>query len=137
MKWRLVDHRADTGFEAEGDTLEEVFMSAAAAFLFICTELTAEELTGHEGEEESISISAADDEELAVSWLNELLFRMETRSEVFIAQNIKISMSPPTLEAKGRKVRMVFDSLPVKAATYGGMELRRYPRPFLRIFLDI
>ena len=112
-------------------------MSAAAAFLFICTELTAEELSGHEGEEENISISAADGEELAVSWLNELLFRMETRSEVFIAQNIKISMSPPTLEAKGRKVRMVFDSLPVKAATYGGMELRRYPRPFLRIFLDI
>ncbi len=137
MAWKLIDHRADAGFEAEGETLEEVFTDGTAAFLFICTGMTAEELLEREGKEDAINMTAEDGEELAVSWFNELLFRMETKSEVFIPQTIKVSLSPPSIEAMGRTVRMTLDSLSVKAATYGQMKLRAYPRPFLRIFLDL
>ena len=104
----------------------------SCTFLFICTELTAEELSGHEGEEENISISAADGEELAVSWLNELLFRMETRSEVFIAQNIKISMSLQHSRQRQEGPHGIRFP-PVKARHLRRNGTSPYP-PFLRIF---
>ena len=137
MGWKLVDHRADIGFEAEGDTLEEAFLEGTAAFLFVCTGMTTEELMDMEGEEETVAVSAEDPEELAVSWLNELLFRMETGSGVFVPQKMEISLSPPSLHAEGLTIPLNLDAISVKAATYGQMELRTSPRPFMRIFLDI
>jgi SHS2 domain-containing protein len=35
VAWKILDHTADAGFEAEADTLAEIFLDAAEAFLFI------------------------------------------------------------------------------------------------------
>lgn len=137
MAWRLVDHTADAGIEAEGETLDEVFLGAAEAFLYLCNGLLMDKPTLREGEKETLTLSAEDGEELAVSWLNELLFRMETKSEVFLPETVNVSLSPPSIIAEGRTIPLTMDAIPVKSATYGGMILRASPSPFLRIFLDM
>lgn len=137
MAWRLVDHTADAGIEAEGETLDEVFLAAAEAFLYLCTGLLMDERELRKGGKETLALSAEDGEELAVSWLNELLFKMETKSEVFIPETLNVSLSPPSVTAAGRTIPLAMDAIPVKSATYGRMVLRTSPRPFLRIFLDM
>ena len=137
MAWRLVDHTADAGIEAEGETLDEVFLAAAEAFLYLCTGLLMDERERRVGGKETLALSAEDGEELAVSWLNELLFKMETKSEVFIPETLNVSLSPPSVTAAGRTIPLAMDAIPVKSATYGRMVLRTSPRPFLRIFLDM
>ena len=46
MAWRLLEHTADAGFEAEADTLAEVFLDAAEAFLFLAAGLTPGDFPG-------------------------------------------------------------------------------------------
>lgn len=137
MAWRLLDHRADAGFEAEGETLEELFFHGAEAFLFLAAGLTFATFTPLPEEELTISLSGTDGEELAVAWLNELVFLAETRSLLFRPRRIKVSLSPPLLTATGETMTSPQCGQPVKAATYGGLVLRTEPRPLLKMFLDL
>lgn len=136
MTWKILDHTADAGFEAEADTLSEVFFDAAEAFLFLAAGMAPGDLP-ESGKSDALFLSAADGEELAVSWLNELLFLAETRSEFFLPVRITVSLAPPSLSSLGRAVPFNRRVLSVKAATYGGIVLRTSPRPFLRMFLDL
>ncbi len=136
MAWRILDHTADAGFEAEADTMAEVFLDAAEVFLFIAAGLAPRDFPESD-EHDNLFLSAADGEELAVSWINELIFLAETRSAIFLPLQITISLAPPSLAARGRTVPLNRLVLPVKAATYGGLVLRTSPRPFLRMFLDL
>ena len=136
MAWRLLEHTADAGFEAEADTLAEVFLDAAEAFLFLAAGLTPRDFPGS-GEKSELFLSSPDGEELAVSWLNELLFLAETRSVFFLPVKVTVSLSPPAIAASGRTVPLNGRVLSVKAATYGGLVLRTSPRPFLRMILDL
>ena len=137
MGWRILDHRADGGFEAEGDTLDEVFLHGAEAFLFLATGLTFKDFAPKTAGEETLELSALDLEELAVSWISELLFLAEAQGRLFRPKLIKISAYPPRLWATGETMAFSMGAIPIKAATYGGLILRTEPRPFLRMFLDL
>lgn len=136
MTWKILDHTSDAGFVAEADTLAEIFLDAAEAFLFIAAGPAPGDFY-ETGEFHTFFLSAVDGEELAVSWINELIFIAETRSEWFLPLQVRVSLSPPSLSARGKTVALKGRALSVKAATYGGLQLRTSPRPFLRMYFDL
>lgn len=71
--YQLLEHTADMGIEASGETPEELFAQSAYALL----EILAGTPQAAAREERSVTLMAADTEELLVSWLNEILYLFE------------------------------------------------------------
>lgn len=84
-RYELLDHTADIGITAFGRDLPEVFSVAAHAMFDILTDTDRIE----EASDFDLQISAANVEELLVTWLAELLYRYET--ERFICKRFAIS----------------------------------------------
>jgi SHS2 domain-containing protein len=72
---RLLEHTADMGIEASGQTLEELFAQAAYGLMEIISG-TPEALCR---EEKSVTVEGGDSEELLVNWLNEILYLFEIK----------------------------------------------------------
>jgi SHS2 domain-containing protein len=72
---RLLEHTADMGIEASGETLEELFAQAAYGLL----EIIAGTAEAHSREEKSVTVEGGDAEELLVNWLNEILYLFEIK----------------------------------------------------------
>lgn len=139
MPWNIIHHTADAGFEVTADSLEELFSQAGEAFYFLCLEQTFSR-KAHEGSEQTcaITIDALDLEELMVSWINELLFLLESDSSAFVPEKVTITRrGEMLLEAEGFLISLNSPRISVKAATYGGLEIWESPSAFLRIFLDM
>jgi len=137
MSWKIIDHDADSGFEAHGDTLDELFTESAAAFLFLCSGKSMAGLQEEGRGTEHISLEAADLEELVVSWLNEILFLAETRSFFFVPSVVRVRTSPLSLYAEGCTAPCGTGPVPVKAATYSGLAVQNIPAPYLRMIVDM
>src|SRR3954464_1631730 len=76
MGYRFIDHTGDVSADLPGETLEELFFSAAQALTDTMTELSGvgSSVT------QSVTLEAATVEGLLVAWLNELLYRFEVRN---------------------------------------------------------
>lgn len=72
---RLLEHTADMGIEASGETLEELFAQAAYGLL----EIIAGNPEALCREEKIVSVEGGDAEELLVNWLNEILYLFEIK----------------------------------------------------------
>jgi SHS2 domain-containing protein len=72
---RLLEHTADMGIEASGETLEDLFAQAAYGLLEIIAG-TPEALCR---EEMIVTVEGGDAEELLVNWLNEILYLFEIK----------------------------------------------------------
>ena len=72
---RLLEHTADMGIEASGETLEELFAQAAYGLL----EIIAGNLEALCREEKIVTVEGEDSEELLVNWLNEILYLFEIK----------------------------------------------------------
>jgi SHS2 domain-containing protein len=73
--FRLLEHTADMGIEATGDSLEDVFIQAGRglrAMIFGETPIGG-------AREVSITVRGADYAELLVDWLSEILYRFEVK----------------------------------------------------------
>ncbi|MDI9370697.1 MAG: archease [Synergistaceae bacterium] len=138
MSWKIIAHTADAGLEVSARSWNELFSLAAEGFYHLCLDgAPAPSLQGADGDPHVISIDAVDLEELAVSWLNELLFLLETRYVLFAPSSLSVSDTEATLTAEGVLIPSNHDRIAVKAATYGGIEVNADPSPFLRVFLDM
>ncbi len=137
MVWRILNHTADAGLEITAPSWSDVFSQAAEAFFSICLDEAAFPLHDRGGTFFSLKMEALDLEELAVSWLNELLFLLEVEGAVFYSSALCVTKDPVTLTAEGVLVSGMFRRISVKAATYGEILLRSEPEPFLRIYLDL
>ena len=73
-RYELIDHTADIGIIAFGRDLPEAFSNAAYAMFDILTD--ADRINGKESFD--IQVSARNQDELLINWLDELLFRYET-----------------------------------------------------------
>jgi SHS2 domain-containing protein len=73
-RYKLIDHTADIGIVAFGKDLPEAFANAAYAMFEILTDVS--KVDGKDSFE--LHVSARNQEELLVTWLDELLFRYET-----------------------------------------------------------
>ena len=73
--FRLLEHTADMGIEAQGDSLAALFRQTALGLRQIITACS----DIHSRQEVLVELQAQDREELLVNWLSELLFLLEAR----------------------------------------------------------
>jgi SHS2 domain-containing protein len=123
-RYEQFPHTADIGVRVFGKDLKELFENAAFAMFDIMADL--EGLTGDTVEE--FRLSASDDEELLVAWLDELLYRSCTKGTIYYKFTVSV-LAGGRLEASavGRPVGANRNRLKteIKAATYGGLEIRK------------
>jgi SHS2 domain-containing protein len=74
-RFRLLEHTADMGIAAEGETLAALFQQAALGLRQIITATTDIEPR----QEVLLEVRGQDREELLVNWLDELIFLVEQR----------------------------------------------------------
>jgi SHS2 domain-containing protein len=136
-KYRVIEHTADIGIEAEADSLEELFeVAAEGMFSFIIDPSLVSEV-----ERRHVEIDAADLEELMFSWLNELAYMLG-------ADGLLLSRFDIERVATTRLEAMVWgepidpdrhrDAEEVKAATYHQMAVEKREGTWLaRIIFDV
>ncbi len=139
-RYEHIDHPSDVGFEAYGDTLEELFENAAIAtysFMTNIEDMMDEEAT----ERREFDIRSEDLKSLMFDWLDEILFFFESDMLIFIRFNIKIDEKEFSL--KGFCDGIIFDPsdheayIIVKAVTYHMMDLKKNDRWTGRVVLDV
>ena len=133
---RYLEHAADIGLEAEGASLAECLARAAAGVfgLMFRVEAGLEPRQVYE-----LDLEAADDDELMVSWLQELLYRAEVDEICFLRFEVETDGDRLKGRAAGVPIRSVEPAGPgVKAVTRHGLEVgRRNGRWKARVLLDV
>lgn len=132
--YELIEHTADIGIRVAGKTKEDIFINAACAMLNIMVASKVIDSTclpcriRHRQEREhSLTIKAADTEELLVCFLNELIYLV---SKKFLPAKFKIvKMDSQSLTAlvSGEKFDMRRHRLKteIKAATYHNLKIEK------------
>ena len=135
LSWKEIDHTADAGIEVMSDSLEELFSEAAEAFYFIMFDSST--FAGNVQKDHTVVLEGMDLADLAVQWLNELIYIWDTERSIFTPSMIKVDTDDLRLTVKGSLLKNDHSAGKVKAATYGGLVLKTQPFFFLRVFLDI
>jgi SHS2 domain-containing protein len=78
-KFEIIDHTADIGLIIHGDSLQEVFVNAAAGLFSLMTDMDNIKPVI----KQQIELSADDMESLLIDWLNELLYLLDANGVVF------------------------------------------------------
>lgn len=118
------EHTADVGLTARGRTPEEVFVHAAQGLV----DLMVDPRGLQETRSVEVTVSAPDREALLVSWLNELLYLLDTQRFIPLRcritnlneTSITAQLVGDTLDPSRHAVRRM-----VKAATYHGLRFTR------------
>lgn len=133
----ILDHPADLGIEARGNTPAEAFEQAARGLISVIVDPDSVRLV----QSRSMKIEAGDPQQLLVRWLTEVLYLYDGLK--FAPREFRIGrLSSHLLEAQVRGEP--FDRqrhtirLDVKAITYHQLEIRqRGSGHWLQVFLDI
>jgi len=135
--YRIIDHTADTGFEVQGKTREQVFENAARAFFHIMWRI------GHhkENKPETITVKGNDLQELLVNFLEEFLYLYDAKG--LICSQLKIySITDTEIRVKvwlqQFDVKQDQELLAVKAVKYHQLYIGEKEQGWsAQIFLDI
>ena len=133
----LIDHPADLGIEARGDTLAQAFEQAATGLMSVILDLSSVEARISR----EVFLEASDSEHLLVKWLAEVLYLYD--GEKFVSREFSISqLRQDSLRATVLGETFVAEKhvtrLDVKAVTYHQLvvqETNTVSR--IRVFLDI
>ena len=113
--FRLLEHTADMGIEAQAPTCEELFVQVAKGLLVL---LAGSGETPCSVREITLEIGAGDVEELLVVWLNELLYLIQTKG-LWPQEIILTDVKSGSLEARLSVVPLTGNpQREIKAATY-------------------
>ena len=123
-RYEQFSHTADIGVRVYGRTLKDLFDNAAFAMFDIIADLE-----GLKGElVQDVELTASDQEELLIAWLDELLYNFYTKKIIFYKFDVDI-LSQDLLRAKafGRSVSENPNRLKteIKAATYYNLKIRK------------
>ena len=135
--YRILDHPADLGIEACGNTPAEAFEQAACGLISVIVDPDSVRPV----QSRSVKIEAGDHQQLLVRWLTEVLYLYDGLT--FAPREFKIGqLSSHLLEAQVRGEpfdrRRHTVRLDVKAITYHQLEVRRRGSGhWLQVFLDI
>ena len=135
--YRILDHTADVGLEAEGATLAEAFANAATGMYSIMVHLDRVSENVHR----PVEVEAQDVEGLLTAWLLELLFITEVEGLVF--RRFDVQEAPPgRLVAVAHGEPLDRERHPkgavVKAVTRHHLEVRPFEGGFrVRVILDV
>jgi SHS2 domain-containing protein len=120
----LLEHPADIGFRAYGETLPELFVNCALAMLSIAGEPDAVEARG----EYPIEVESGDRESLLVDWLSEVLYWFDGKQVAFHEFRVRkftdtmiraVGLGEPRHEERHRA------KVIVKAVTYHQLRIER------------
>jgi len=136
-KFEIVEHTADVGVRAYGDTISECFENAARGMFAIITDNSKIESV----EEYSIKLKSNDLENLLVDWLSELLFLNSAYNLVFGDFKVRIDENDFSLDGKafGEK----YDrnkhryGMEIKAVTYHMLEVKKGSPCVVQVLFDI
>ena len=137
QKYELIDHTADVGVKANGNSLSECFENAARAMFDIITDKSEIESVG----QYNIDLEADDSEQLLVDWLSELLYLNSAKNLVFgfFKVNLKNYNKKLTATVFGEK----FDfskhkaGAEIKAVTYHMLEVKKKKPYHIKVLFDI
>jgi len=121
-RFEWVDHTGDLGVRVFGETLPQLFGQAAQALTSIFTDAKAIRLK----ETRRVFLDANTDEELLISWLNELVYLFDTEGLLFKTYDV-LSVRDHHLEALA--LGEIYDEgrhpikNAVKAATYHQLKI--------------
>jgi SHS2 domain-containing protein len=134
--FEFIDHTADAGIKVEAPTLEALFETAGLAF----TELVTSADSLDRKVERRFELEEDDIETLLVSWLQELLYLLDTEDLVFARFQVKLHDCSLEATAWGD----VFDPnihtmrTEIKAVTYHQLEVARSDRGWqAQVIFDI
>ena len=135
--YRILDHTADVGLEADGATLAEAFANAASGMYSIMVHLDRVS----ERVQRPLEVEAEDGEGLLTAWLLELLFITEVEGLVFRRFDVR-EASPRHLTAIAHGEPLDPQRHPkgavVKAVTRHGLEVGPIEGGYrVRVILDI
>jgi SHS2 domain-containing protein len=133
------DHTADVGLRVTGESLDDLF-STAAEGLFDYVVANRDEVRPTEAE--AVSLQAESTGELLVSWLNELIFRLETRHRLYSRFAVRVAEDGRSLEATihGEPIDRDRHRLDheVKAVTHHGLTVQKLDGGWVaEVILDI
>lgn len=133
--YTYIEHPSDVGFEAYGETLEELFANAAIATYSFMTDV---EEIGEE-EEREVEINSEDLHSLMFDWLDEMIYLFEAESLVMKKFDIELSEFRIKGKCRGGKFDpAVHESgIIVKAVTYNMMEIKKNRVWLARVVLDV
>ena len=135
-RFEVIDHTADIGIIAYGADLKEAFANAAYALFSLMIDL--------EGVVDSLchqlEVSAPDQEELLVAWLNELIYLFEVEKVLFnrfeISQfsetRLRANCYGEKIDLERHKIKMA-----VKAATYHMLKFDEGDGVRLQVLFDV
>jgi len=135
--FEILEHTADIGFRATGETLEELFQNAALALQSVAVDISAVEARNPY----PIAAAGEDYESLLVAWLNEVLYYLD--GERVLLRRFDIDpISPERITAKGWGEPWDPERHPakvvVKGVTYHQLSVKREGGLWTaRVFLDI
>jgi SHS2 domain-containing protein len=134
--FEILEHTADVGIRATGDSPEEVFAAAGEGLASILGAWFP-----GEGEMHPVRVEAGDPGGLLVSWLDELLYLHESRDAVFGGFDVR-RVCEGELEAETRlapRGDRELEGVGVKAATYHRLRLEREPNRgwVADVYLDV
>lgn len=118
------DHTADIGLRVAAETLEELFVDAARGL----TSLVVENLDDVQPlASETIQLAGTDTDYLLFDWLNELLFRFETRGMLYCEFDVKLDEHGLQATIRGETLDRSRHHLAheVKAITYHGLSVEQ------------
>jgi SHS2 domain-containing protein len=134
MKYEFIEHTADIGIKAYGESVEESFANAALGMFNVMTDVSKVEPVG----EYDVKVESDNLENLLVDWLGELLFLHETQDVLLSEFDVKIEDLSLTAKVRGetldRKKHELKDD--VKAITYHMLEVNQ-EEGYLKVLLDI
>ena len=138
-KYVYIEHPSDVGFEAYGNTLEELFANAAIATYSFMTDV--DEIEEEEEGEREIEIKSEDLYSLMFDWLDEMIFMFEAES--LVMKKFDIDVNSTDFRIVGTCIGDKFDpykhdsGIIIKAVTYNMMEIKRNEIWHARVVLDV
>ena len=135
--YEIMEHTADVGVVATGETLAEAMSWLARGMFSVVADLEAVEPL----ESIEVSVRSTGAEDLAVDWLNELLYRHEAEAFLPMRFDVTVDESGTHLTAlcTGERVDAERHGMltSVKAATYHGLEVSRNDGWRIQVVLDV
>ncbi len=134
--FQILEHTADIGFEACGETEEEAFANAAIALVSIITDPQQIAIR----DDRTIHVDANDREQLLVRYLNEVLYVIDGSS--FLPAKVTVSLDDnqnlhATLHGEER-TELHEIRTDVKAITYHQLAFQKTETGYvIRVFVDI
>lgn len=133
MKFKFLEHTADSKFQAFGNSLEEAFSNAALAFTSVMIDYKKinPKIT------KKISAKGTDFKNLLYNFLEQLIILVDTENFIVSkVKSLKIKNLTLTAEIIGDNLQNYEVHNHIKAVTYNQMEIKEKPY-MVQVILDI